>query len=221
MTLQTRDESLRFALVKIVAAALVAILLTPVASSGPPVAAAPPGDEEVVAFVVRGVGNGHGRGLSQWGAYGRALAGQSWQEILAAYYGGTKPGTRSEAHMRVRLTGWDGAGTVGVISRPGKARWNGSTTDYTSLNAVETSPNRFSVYGVTTGFGCPGALELVIPVVDLVQGSSGQAVVQIQQFLNYFGFDAGPVDGSFGPMTLRCRGALPGCRVGDRRRAVA
>ena len=44
-----------------------------------------------------------------WGAYGRALAGQSWQEILEAYYGGTQPGVRTDADIRVRLTEWDDA----------------------------------------------------------------------------------------------------------------
>lgn len=38
------------------------------------------------AFVFRGGGHGHGLGLCQWGARGRALAGQSAREILAAYY---------------------------------------------------------------------------------------------------------------------------------------
>ena len=72
--------------------------------------AAPPGDSQVVAYVARGVGNGHGRGLSQWGAYGRAVnGGQSWQQILDAYYGGTHSGARGKSDFRVRLTRWDNA----------------------------------------------------------------------------------------------------------------
>jgi len=46
----------------------------------------------VTNLVVDGVGAGHGVGLCQWGAVGRARAGQSYQQILAAYY----PGTRLE-----------------------------------------------------------------------------------------------------------------------------
>jgi stage II sporulation protein D len=42
------------------------------------------------AFVLRGVGNGHGVGMSQWGAIGRARAGQDARSILAAYYPGTR-----------------------------------------------------------------------------------------------------------------------------------
>ena len=41
-------------------------------------------------LVLRGVGNGHGVGMSQWGAIGRARAGQDARAILAAYYPGTR-----------------------------------------------------------------------------------------------------------------------------------
>ncbi len=54
----------------VVAAAVVAI--TPVLT--PREVAAAPGDtNEIVAVVIDGVGNGHGRGLSQWGSYGWAV----------------------------------------------------------------------------------------------------------------------------------------------------
>ena len=40
-------------------------------------------------FVFTGRGSGHGVGMSQWGAQGMALAGASYQQILAHYYVGT------------------------------------------------------------------------------------------------------------------------------------
>jgi stage II sporulation protein D len=43
-------------------------------------------------LVAEGSGAGHGVGLCQWGAVGRARAGQGHEQILAAYY----PGTRLE-----------------------------------------------------------------------------------------------------------------------------
>src|SRR5262245_49129170 len=90
-------------------------------------AAAPPGDTQVVAYIARGVGNGHGRGLSQWGAYGRAVnGGQSWTTILDSYYGGTSNGSAGNAGFRVRLTDWDGTTELSVMSEEAKARWNGS-----------------------------------------------------------------------------------------------
>lgn len=48
--------------------------------------------DEVTHLVVEGSGNGHGVGFCQWGAMGRARAGQSYAEIIEAYY----PGTRIE-----------------------------------------------------------------------------------------------------------------------------
>ena len=42
-------------------------------------------------FVFRGGGWGHGAGMCQWGAIGRAQAGQSYREILRAYYAGAEP----------------------------------------------------------------------------------------------------------------------------------
>jgi stage II sporulation protein D len=40
-------------------------------------------------FIIRGGGNGHGVGMSQYGAYGYALHGKSYKFILAHYYQGT------------------------------------------------------------------------------------------------------------------------------------
>jgi stage II sporulation protein D len=51
------------------------------------------GDGKLVTHLsVDGMGSGHGVGFCQWGAVGRARAGQGFPEILAAYF----PGTRLE-----------------------------------------------------------------------------------------------------------------------------
>jgi stage II sporulation protein D len=44
----------------------------------------------IVRMAAEGGGNGHGVGMCQWGAVGRARAGASYQEILAAYFPGTE-----------------------------------------------------------------------------------------------------------------------------------
>lgn len=49
-------------------------------------------DGSLARLVVRGNGYGHGIGMCQWGAIGRARAGQSARAILAAYYPGTSVG---------------------------------------------------------------------------------------------------------------------------------
>jgi stage II sporulation protein D len=46
----------------------------------------------ITRLVADGMGAGHGVGLCQWGAVGRSRAGQRYEQILAAYY----PGTRLE-----------------------------------------------------------------------------------------------------------------------------
>jgi stage II sporulation protein D len=54
-------------------------------------------------FAVSGRGWGHGVGLSQWGAYGQAKAGRTYDQILAHYYFGTKLGRASKSEVRVLL----------------------------------------------------------------------------------------------------------------------
>jgi stage II sporulation protein D len=51
---------------------------------------------------IRGGGNGHGVGMSQYGAYGYALHGKDYRWILAHYYQGTKLGRVNPNH-RIRV----------------------------------------------------------------------------------------------------------------------
>jgi stage II sporulation protein D (peptidoglycan lytic transglycosylase) len=44
----------------------------------------------IVKLVADGAGNGHGVGMCQWGAVGRARAGASYRQILSAYFPGTE-----------------------------------------------------------------------------------------------------------------------------------
>ena len=49
-------------------------------------------DHDGPPLVLRGGGWGHGAGMCQWGAIGRAEAGQDYREILRAYYSGAEVG---------------------------------------------------------------------------------------------------------------------------------
>jgi stage II sporulation protein D len=49
-------------------------------------------DGLIRSLTLRGQGYGHGVGLCQWGAIGRARAGQSFRTILSTYYPGTTVG---------------------------------------------------------------------------------------------------------------------------------
>ena len=135
-----------------VAAAVVAV--APVLTFGE-VEAAPGDTNEIVAVVIDGVGNGHGRGLSQWGSYGWAVNyGWDWTQILDHYYGGTTMGDAPNDRISVRLLAVDDQQTA-VISATGTANW-GSTGNYASLVAREVpgQQNLYDVWG-STSLVCP------------------------------------------------------------------
>jgi stage II sporulation protein D len=70
-------------------------------------------------LTVRGAGWGHGWGMSQYGAYGAALNGLSWSQILSFYYPGT---VRSSLPPRSMLKVWvtsDYDGSLRVLPYPG------------------------------------------------------------------------------------------------------
>jgi SpoIID/LytB domain protein len=54
-------------------------------------------------FVISGRGWGHGVGMAQWGAYGFAQQGATYDEILAHYYRGTTLGPAQVSRVRVLL----------------------------------------------------------------------------------------------------------------------
>ncbi|NIZ91503.1 SpoIID/LytB domain-containing protein [Kineococcus rubinsiae] len=64
-----------------------------------------------------GHGFGHGIGMSQWGAQSRAVAGQSHQQILDAYYPGTSAGSHEDRLLRVGLTAFTGPSVT--VAAPG------------------------------------------------------------------------------------------------------
>ena len=68
-------------------------------------------------FAVDGHGNGHGHGLSQYGARGAAIAGLSYQQILAFYYPNTTLATGSAVPITVQISSTGAYPTV--LSEPG------------------------------------------------------------------------------------------------------
>jgi stage II sporulation protein D len=64
-------------------------------------------------YVIKGHGWGHGWGMGQWGAYGYALKGWSYRQILSHFYTDTAPGHVSPSRkVRVLLTSGRGSFTV-------------------------------------------------------------------------------------------------------------
>jgi stage II sporulation protein D len=68
------------------------------------------------AFYIRGGGDGHGIGMSQYGAYGYALRGADYRSILAHYYQGTA------------LTTTNPRQAVRVLLAAGRASFSGATS---------------------------------------------------------------------------------------------
>lgn len=101
---------------------LVTVLAVSVASaSGQQVPAASYGE---AVFVVSGRGYGHGVGMSQYGAYGQALAGRTYDQILGHYYSGTEIGKAGRKEVRVLLAEGRRAVTIS------------STAPYTAVDAT-------------------------------------------------------------------------------------
>ena len=111
------------------------------------------------AVIVRGRGFGHGRGMSQWGAFGWATKfGKTWQEILAFYYDNghtlsalvdTDAALVPGGNMTVRLELQDNVNTS-VISDNSSLSWAGQPGQYAALVAVPTGRNLYSVWGSAT-----------------------------------------------------------------------
>jgi len=184
-------------------AALLIGLAGVVAVPAPSPAEATGSPTDIIAFELEGTGFGHGRGLSQWGAYGYAVDhGWTSDQILAHYYGGTNAGTTAaNQRIKVRLLGYDGLGTVGVVSHGSGVSWNGHTAP--AMRAVERSgqPGVFDVEKASS-IACPSASGLSVPQFEVSFGSSDRAAVrQIQTFLDVYEDDAIVVDGLWGPQT--------------------
>ncbi|HEX5782267.1 MAG TPA: hypothetical protein VFX80_10100, partial [Solirubrobacteraceae bacterium] len=70
-------------------------------------------------FTIRGAGFGHGVGMSQYGAYGFAKQGRSYDQILRHYYTGTQIGTTDPAETVRVLIQSTGTASFSGASRAG------------------------------------------------------------------------------------------------------
>jgi stage II sporulation protein D len=95
-------------------AALSTTTTTTTTAAATTVAALPSASTAPSTVVFTGHGWGHGLGMGQWGAYGYALHGWTYDKILAHYYSGATLGTAPGATVRVLLA--DGAKRVTLNS---------------------------------------------------------------------------------------------------------
>ncbi|MFM2071078.1 MAG: hypothetical protein RLZZ623_1341, partial [Actinomycetota bacterium] len=134
-------------------------LLAPALGGGDQVAAA-----TSPTLVLTGHGNGHGIGLSQWGAYGYA-ADQGWTaaQILDHYYGGTVAGIVEPGTIAVRLMNLDNAQTA-VVHDGGALVVDGvAGGPWRAVVARETSERSYTVWARADITVCPSASD---PLVD-------------------------------------------------------
>jgi len=128
----------------------------------------------VQSVVIDGRGNGHGAGLSQWGALGWATQyDKTWQEILAIYYTNTALDDVRDAdfrntpvgHMVVQLSALDGLQTA-VISDSLSLTSTSDPTGRTwgSMVAREV-PGRNNVYDLWAkrSTDCPSIGDALLP----------------------------------------------------------
>jgi stage II sporulation protein D len=85
-------------------------------------------------FFIRGGGDGHGIGMSQYGAYGYALHGRDYRWILAHYYRGTTIG-RVDPNRIVRVLLSTGSASFSGASKAGPKSLKPGTTYTVSPNA--------------------------------------------------------------------------------------
>jgi SpoIID/LytB domain protein len=137
----------------------------PPSGAPPPSTTGPTTLPATITFFGRGWG--HGVGLSQYGAYGRALAGQDMATILGHYYQGATLGTMTNAQVRVLvLNGWTASATSPL-------RLYGRAGTWTIDGIAKTFPADAHVKFVPTVTTTSTATSVTWKVtVDAVDGSN-------------------------------------------------
>lgn len=109
----------------VLAAGTVAAAVVTAPAQGATLSSSVPAGAETVRFSPTGSltvywrGNGHGHGMSQYGAEGAALQGRTAKQILAFYYPGTTLVRVAPSTIRVRLTNWAWSWTTVLNTAPG------------------------------------------------------------------------------------------------------
>lgn len=97
-----------------------------------------------------GHGFGHGRGLGQWGSFGYATAGASYQEIVRHYYGGTVVSTQPDGPIGVQLTAQAGRDLVVTSGR----EFTVAGIPVSAGSAARVTANSDGTFVLSTSYGC-------------------------------------------------------------------
>ena len=108
------------------------------------------------SITITGHGWGHGHGMGQWGAFGYAIAGTGYLQIVDHYYGGTSdvtlPSTTDAQTVRVALTENDGNDVIVTSGSPFSVAGN----SFAAGSAVLLAPAGGTGWTVQRGGSCGG-----------------------------------------------------------------
>src|SRR5919106_4987894 len=147
-------------------------------------AAVPTADAEV-RHVIRGAGFGHGIGMSQYGAYGFALEGSSYANILAHYYKGTQLGSAPSRPVRVLLQPDDPYIRVRGATSIGGRKLNANTLYVArevggGIRVTTSSGRRVARVGDGAQFRGPAALRLLGPALNFVSDGLYRGAIEVR-----------------------------------------
>ncbi len=108
------------------------------------------------SITITGHGWGHGHGMGQWGAFGYAIAGTGYLQIVDHYYGGTSdvtlPSSTDAQTVRVALTENDGNDVIVTSGSPFSVAGN----SFAAGSAVLLAPAGGTGWTVQRGGSCGG-----------------------------------------------------------------
>jgi stage II sporulation protein D len=160
------------------------ILLSLTAAVAGLAAVVPAADAEV-RHVISGAGFGHGIGMSQYGAYGFALEGSNYTEILAHYYKGTSLDSAPSRPVRVLMQPDDPYIRVRGASSIGGRRLNIDTLYVAresggGILVTTSSGRRVARVGNGAEFRGPGALRLMGPALNSINDGLYRGAIEIR-----------------------------------------
>ena len=136
------------------------------------------------AVVIDGRGYGHGVGMSQYGAKGKAEAGMSYGDILAAYYQGLRPSAPAALPDRVRVgVETDGRSFEVRSDEPFAVRVGGQVITERGLGTwrIELLPDGTMGLTAPEGYGAP---LVVAPTSASVTDPHSVAVIDLETVVN-------------------------------------
>lgn len=123
---------------------------------------------------IEGAGWGHGVGMSQYGAYGRAVEGQTYTEILAAYYTGSQLGSLGAGSIPdpgdifTNVASDRTTTTLTVLDGPAEPHTGMVITRLTGETSPPTATlntnDKIVILDTTPGAGAPGGCQATLTI---------------------------------------------------------